>query len=71
MNRYMTTTLLAGALALGTVVWAASVKPADETAANAECVTAAQVLAAADRSRQGISLACNEQVRQRNLERNR
>jgi hypothetical protein len=33
------------------------------------CLTEAEVFAYAERSRHGISLTCNEQVRQRNLAR--
>lgn len=45
--------------------------PTDAAAERMSCLTPADVRRHAERSREGISLVCNEEIRQRNLQRER
>ena len=45
--------------------------PPDAAAERMFCLTPADVRRHAERSREGISLVCNEEIRQRNLQRER
>ena len=49
----------------------ASSAPTDAAAERVSCLTPADVRRHAERSREGISLVCNEEIRQRNLQRER
>ena len=56
----------------GVVLFASAVLAVSRTVTWVEpCLTSEQVLRHMDNSRNGISLTCNEQVRQQNLARNR
>ena len=63
-------TIVAASLVFISLVYAATVtRNGDVEPLSAQCLTQADVLAHLERSRQGISLTCNEQIRQRNLAR--
>ena len=70
--------LVAAALALLVALILASVAfvptssaPAEAAAERVSCLTPADVRRHAERSREGISLVCNEEIRQHNLQRER
>ncbi len=65
MKRYQRVALVAGIVLFGGVVLASN----RSTVESALCVTQEQVVEHLDRSRNGISLTCNETVRQHNLAR--
>ena len=63
MKRYQRVALVAGIVLFCGAVLAANTTTAETSA----CVTQEQVLEHMDNTRNGISLTCNETIRQRNL----
>ena len=69
MQTMKKSTLVLLALAFAVMLTAFAKAPVNNGSNGNACLTEAQVLAHLDRSRQGISLTCNESIRQRNLAR--